>query len=153
MSYITNTDIENFLGTLVYVQLTDDTGTGSADTTKVSQARLGAEGEVNSYLATRYQVPVNITGESETGEVIKTFALSLAALACAAVFLRRAGDVRNIDRGFRDPEHVLLIQTSMEFAGVHDVHGWEQSIESIVDRLCGDEPPMAHVVEQSVLAK
>jgi phage gp36-like protein len=79
MSYITNTDIENFLGTLVYVQLTDDTGTGSADTTKVSQARLGAEGEVNSYLATRYQVPVNITGESETGEVIKTFALSLAA--------------------------------------------------------------------------
>ena len=79
MAYITNTDIENFLGTQVYVQLTDDTGTGSADANKVNQARLGAEGEVNSYLATRYQVPVTLTAEAETGEVIKTFVLSLAA--------------------------------------------------------------------------
>ena len=79
MAYVTNTDIENFLGTQIYIQLTDDTGTGSADTSKVSQARLGAEGEVNSYLATRYQAPVNITGEAETGEVIKTFVLALVA--------------------------------------------------------------------------
>ena len=79
MAYVTNTDIENFLGTQIYVQLTDDSGSGSADTNKVSQARLGAEGEVNSYLATRYQVPINIAAEAETGEVIKTFVLSLVA--------------------------------------------------------------------------
>jgi phage gp36-like protein len=79
MSYITNTDIELYLGTQTYIQLTDDTGTGSADVNKVNQARLGAEGEVNSYLATRYRAPVNITGEAETGEVIKTFVLDLVS--------------------------------------------------------------------------
>ena len=51
MAYITNSDIQAWLGTAAYVALTDDAGTGSADTAKVDQARLGAEGEVNSYLA------------------------------------------------------------------------------------------------------
>ena len=48
MSYITNSDIELRLGTSRYIQLTDDTGSGSADTNIVDEARQGAEGEVDS---------------------------------------------------------------------------------------------------------
>ena len=45
MSYITNVDIEERLGTALYTQLTDDTGTGSADTDVVDSSRDEAEGE------------------------------------------------------------------------------------------------------------
>jgi phage gp36-like protein len=79
MAYVTNSDIQAWLGTTAYIALTDDSGTGSADTTKVDQARLGAEGEVNSYLAARYQVPVDVSTESEVSAVLKTFVLDLAA--------------------------------------------------------------------------
>lgn len=79
MPYIINTDVELFLGTAVYIQLGDDTGSGSADVNKVNQARLGAEGEVNSYLAARYRVPVDLAGESELENVLKTFILDLVS--------------------------------------------------------------------------
>ncbi len=79
MSYITNADIESWLGTAAYIQLTDDDGSGSADEAKVDEARLGAEGEANSYLATRYRVPVDLTAEPEVAAVIRTFVLDLAS--------------------------------------------------------------------------
>jgi phage gp36-like protein len=79
MSYVTNAEIQSRLGTQVYIQLTDDTGSGSADVAKVDEARLGAEGEVNSYLATRYAVPVNLSGESEVQAVLKSFVLDLVS--------------------------------------------------------------------------
>lgn len=79
MAYITNTDIELFLGTPTYVQLTDDAGSGSADVNKVNQALLGAEGEVNSYLAARYRVPLDLAGESELQNVLRTFVLDLVS--------------------------------------------------------------------------
>ena len=65
MSYATNSDIESRLGNTLYVQLTDDVGSGSADEEKVSEARLAAEGEVNSYLGRRYAVPVDLTNHAE----------------------------------------------------------------------------------------
>ena len=70
MSYITNTDIQTRLGTTLYVQLADDTGSGSADPNIVNEARLGAEGEANSYLARRYAVPVNLTAHPELTELL-----------------------------------------------------------------------------------
>jgi phage gp36-like protein len=79
MSYITNADIETRLGTAAYVELTDDDGTGSADLAKVDEARLGAEGEANSYLATPYAVPVIIASDPEAASVLRTFVLDLAA--------------------------------------------------------------------------
>ncbi len=78
MAYVTNSDIEERLGTAAYVQLTDDTGTGSADTDKVDEARLGAEGEVNSYLGRRYQVPIDLAQHAEVADVLKSFVLDLA---------------------------------------------------------------------------
>ena len=79
MSYITNDDIEAWLGTETYIELTDDTGSGSADQAKVDEARQGAEGEANSYLATRYEVPVDVSAEVEVGAVLRSFVLDLAA--------------------------------------------------------------------------
>jgi len=79
MAYITNADIESRLGTAAYVQLTDDAGSGSADEEKVDEARLGAEGEANSYLAARYTVPIDLTGAAEVAAVLKSFVLDLVS--------------------------------------------------------------------------
>jgi len=79
MSYVTNTDIDAWLGTQTVVELTDDAGSGVIDTAKEDEARLGAEGEANSYLATRYQVPVDVASEPEVQAVLKAFVLDLVA--------------------------------------------------------------------------
>lgn len=79
MSYVTNSEIQSRLGTQAYIQLTDDSGSGSADVAKVDEARLGAEGEVNSYLATRYAVPVDLSAEAEVQAVLKSFVLDLVS--------------------------------------------------------------------------
>ena len=60
MAYISNEEIETRLGSSVYVQLTDDAGTGSADEAVVDEARAGAEGEVDAYLARRFAVPIDL---------------------------------------------------------------------------------------------
>lgn len=77
MGYITNADIEERLGPSAYVQLTDDTGGGVADTGKVDEARLGAEGEVNSYLALRVAVPVDLSRWPELAGILKSVVLDL----------------------------------------------------------------------------
>jgi phage gp36-like protein len=78
MLYITNTDIERRLGSAAYVQLTDDDGDGSADVGVVDEARLAAEGAVNSFLAKRYSVPVNLVAHSELADLLASVTLDLA---------------------------------------------------------------------------
>ena len=77
MSYITNSDIDLRLGTARYTQLTDDTGTGSPDSDVADEARLGAEGEVDSYLSQRFRVPIDLTKHPEPASVLKSIALDL----------------------------------------------------------------------------
>jgi len=77
MGYVTNADIEERLGGAQYVQLTDDEGTGQADTDKVDEARLGAEGEVNSYIGRRYAVPVDLSRYPELADVLRSIVLDL----------------------------------------------------------------------------
>ena len=77
MSYITNADIEERLGSDAYVQLTDDDGDGNADVGVVDEARLGAEGEVNSYLARRYQVPIDLVAHSDLSDLLASITLDL----------------------------------------------------------------------------
>jgi phage gp36-like protein len=79
MNYITNNDIEDRIGTSAYVQLTDDAGTGSADVGRVDEARLGAEGEVDSYLARRYRVPIDLVTYAELGGLLRSVTLDLAS--------------------------------------------------------------------------
>ncbi|MFQ5494198.1 MAG: phage protein Gp36 family protein [Phycisphaerae bacterium] len=78
MSYITNSDIQERLGAAAYVQLTDDDGNGVADTGVVDEARLGAEGEVNSHLARRFRVPIDVTVHPELADLLATVTLDLA---------------------------------------------------------------------------
>ncbi len=77
MAYITNADIQERLGNDSYVQLTDDDGNGSADVGVVNEARLAAEGEVNSYLARRYQVPINLTTHPDLADLLASITLDL----------------------------------------------------------------------------
>lgn len=77
MSYVSATDVQERLGDTLYVELTDDTGSGSADLDKINEAIQGAEGEVNSYVGLRYVVPVDLTGQSMIAEVLKSFVLDL----------------------------------------------------------------------------
>lgn len=78
MAYATHSDIEARLGPAVYVQLTDDAGTGAADEATASEARLAAEGEVNSHLARRVAVPVDVAGHAELADVLRTVTVDLA---------------------------------------------------------------------------
>ena len=77
MAYITNADIEQRLGNDTYVQLTDDDGDGTADVGVVNEARNGAEGEVDSYLARRYRLPIDLTAHADIADVLASFALDL----------------------------------------------------------------------------
>jgi phage gp36-like protein len=77
MAYTTNADVEERLGPATYVLLTDETGSGVADEGRVTEARLGAEGEVDSYLGRRYAVPVDVGAHPEVLGVLKSMTLDL----------------------------------------------------------------------------
>lgn len=79
MAYITDADIEERLGSATFVQLADDDGDGNADAGVVAEARLGAEGEVDSYLARRFAVPIDLNVHPELANLLKSVTLDLAA--------------------------------------------------------------------------
>lgn len=78
MTYITAADIEARLGTAAYIALTDDEATGSANAARVDEARLGAIGEADSYLAVRYATPIDLSPHAELAALLKSFVLDLA---------------------------------------------------------------------------
>ncbi|MCH8242383.1 MAG: DUF1320 family protein, partial [Planctomycetes bacterium] len=77
MAYISNADIEERVGAQTYVQLADDDGDAVADVGVVNEARLGAEGEVNSYLARRYRLPIDLAAHPELADLLATITLDL----------------------------------------------------------------------------
>lgn len=77
MAYIVNTDIQERLGSTTYVSLTDDDGDSVADVGVVDEVRLGAEGEVNSYLARRFAVPIDLTVHTDLVDLLKSITLDL----------------------------------------------------------------------------
>ncbi len=78
MGYISNSDIQTRLGSAVYVQLTDDAGTGLASVAVVDEARAGAEGEMDAYLARRFAVPISLSRHPELTGILTSMALDLA---------------------------------------------------------------------------
>nr|HQA00215.1 DUF1320 family protein [Phycisphaerae bacterium] len=78
MSYATSTELEQRMGTALLVQLTDDAGTGVADPAKVAAVLEAAEAEIDSYLARRYQVPVDVAEEPRVAAILRTMTLDLA---------------------------------------------------------------------------
>jgi phage gp36-like protein len=79
MAYATTADLEERLGPALYVQLTDDGGSGMADESKAAEALAAGEGEVNSHLARRHAVPVNVALHPMAAAVLKGVTLDLAA--------------------------------------------------------------------------
>lgn len=77
MAYATNSDVQQRLGTALYVQLTDDAGSGSADEAVVTEARAYAEAEVNSYLGRRFAVPVDTSTHAELAALLRSMTLDL----------------------------------------------------------------------------
>lgn len=78
MSYITNGMIELRVGAAAYAQLADDDGDGVADAAAVDEIRLAAEGEVNSYLAGRYAVPVDLAAFPQLSGLVVSAVLDVA---------------------------------------------------------------------------
>jgi phage gp36-like protein len=72
MSYITQADIAKRIGPDKLVQLTDNAGSGDVDHDRVAEAVAYAEGTVESYARTRYQLPLPVTQQ------IKSRCLDLA---------------------------------------------------------------------------
>jgi len=77
MGYVSNADIELRLGTAVAVQLTDDAGAGVINAALLDEARSGAEGEVNSYLARRFQTPIDVGAHAEVAGLLVSVTLDL----------------------------------------------------------------------------
>lgn len=61
MAYITLQNVSDRLGEEMLVQLTDNAGTGEVDANIVNDAIEAAQGEFESYLRTRYSLPVPST--------------------------------------------------------------------------------------------
>ena len=78
MAYISNQDLIDRVGSTRAAELTTDSGS-TPDADKVTEARLGAEGEVNGYLARRYAVPINLTAHPDLAAALKSITLDVAA--------------------------------------------------------------------------
>lgn len=109
MSYVDSASIETRLGTSAYLQLTDDDGDQQADGAVVDEARLGAQGEVDSYLARRYAVPIDLVQHPELTDLLKSVVLDLVELRLRArrppvseVILRRHATALEWLRGVAD---------------------------------------------------
>ncbi len=77
MAYATNSDVQQRLGPALYVQLTDDAGSGAADEAIVTEAREYAESKINSMLARRFQVPIDVSSHAELAALLKSLTLDL----------------------------------------------------------------------------
>lgn len=75
-AYISQDELASALSQDELVQLTDDAGTGQADTAVVDQVIAEAEAEVDAYLAARYTLPL-----TTVPAVVKRIAVDLAVWA------------------------------------------------------------------------
>lgn len=81
MGYITLNDIRSRIDPAKLIQLTDDNKTGAVDTNVVNDIIADAEGTLESYLRTRYTLPVPVT------QKVKSICLDIAVFK---LFERRA---------------------------------------------------------------
>ena len=63
------------------------------------------------------------------------FALSLAVLVSAGLFLRRLDELQKVDRGFRDPKQVVLATVDFELARLDDKETSKLLTERLIERL------------------
>ena len=78
MAYVTTSDLSNRLGATLYARLTDRVNGSTADATVAQQIIDDAEAQANSYFATRFATPLDLTAHPELDEIVKGRVLDLA---------------------------------------------------------------------------
>jgi len=121
-------------------------GTVLAVIAAIGVSTIFAFGLAPALKSTRVAVRASLTGGGTRGGtsqggrlrgalVSAQFALSLAVLATAGLFIQRLDELRLIDRGFRAPEQVLLSSVDFDLAGVTDQATQETLVERMVERV------------------
>jgi len=82
MAYSTQTDLEEQLSNAELIDLTDDAGSGSVDTSVVARAIADADAEIDSYCSSRYPAPF-----SPVPVIIRKYSVDMAIYH---LFSRRA---------------------------------------------------------------
>jgi predicted permease len=77
----------------------------------------------------------NSRSRVRSGLVVAQFVFALTTLVVTALFLRRDRAVHEMDLGFRGGEQVLLLQTEIAMAGVHDAKEWDRKITRSMDEM------------------
>jgi predicted permease len=112
----------------------------------IGMSTIFAFGLVPALKATRVAVRASLSGGGTRGGtshggrlrgalVSAQFALSLAVLATAGLFIQRLNELQQVDRGFRDAEQVLLSSIDFDLAGITEPATIETLVERIVDRV------------------
>jgi len=109
MGYATLDDVEARLGPVSCVQLTDDEGTGSANVARLAEAVAAAEAEIDSRLASRYAVPLDVSAEPDTAGLLRALTLDLAEHRLHARRPPVPEDVRQKATAARQWLHDLLV--------------------------------------------
>jgi len=76
MSIITQTEIEERIGTAETIRLTDDAGTGSADTAVLAKIIADGEGEVLNLIAQAYVLPLTL-GDANAAAAVRAMLLDV----------------------------------------------------------------------------
>jgi phage gp36-like protein len=93
VAYCIQTDLENAFGATLIVELTDDSGTGSADAARVARAIADADATIDAHLRAHYDVPL-----ATTPDLIRKLSKDLAIFV---LYQRRAA-------AFEMPEWMLV---------------------------------------------
>ncbi len=78
MAYVTIAQLSARLGSTLYARLTDRVNGTTADDTVAQQVVEEAEAEADSYLARRYQTPLDLSAHPELANVLQVRVLDLA---------------------------------------------------------------------------
>lgn len=78
MAYITTSQLSERLGATIYARLTDRVNGITANSTVAQQIVDEAQAEADSYLARRYQTPVDLAAHPELANILKARVLDLA---------------------------------------------------------------------------
>ncbi len=81
MAYITTAQLSQRLGSPLYARLTDRVNGTTANTTVAQEIVDQAEAEANSYLARRYQTPLDLSAHPELADILAARVLDLAEYA------------------------------------------------------------------------
>jgi phage gp36-like protein len=81
MAYVTTEQLSQRLGATLYARLTDRVNGTTANAAVAQQIIAEAEAEANSYLARRFQTPIDLTAHPELADVLRLRVLDLAEYA------------------------------------------------------------------------